>query len=458
MGGKAGGKKGGTVSTYQQYLNAQKAMANKADKKNSNRFVDQAEALRSQANALLTLLGRSPGRSGLGYTTGPQGAGGKSPGAHAQNIGPAGGIGGNWNTGGNGFGGGGGKHGIRTGTDVLNPPGRPPKYGGANGQGGPAVNMPRTVNGRNAQVEGTGGSDNVKGSDVKNGGKGHPGGWGSNWDWKKDKKPGQDDKDGKKDKDKRGDRNLRDKGLSGELRTNLKNVERAMRTADEILMTGYGERVGALSLQVEGNEKSANTQSYANQANRGRERANAMSELAAQGAGESDALRGQGMALRNWSSNQNEVNRAFHDSAESINASLTDLTTDTRSARVQNQQQAIDDKAQLWNSYFDAKSEAETQLGNTYGQMADYYDQADDAKHGKKKARRAKRLQRKSDKWFGEAAQTGSQAHKTQKVDDELIDWQGHAAFEHKLNNNVVQQTGQKQAVPEGATLRKWNA
>lgn len=475
--GDAGGKPGLTggkgtkgsgsssVNTYQQYLNAQKAATAKADRKNSNRYVDQAEALRGQANALLVLLGRRPGRSGLGYTTGPQGGGkgGGSKESSTTTIKTGGGQGGA--QGGGGYGGGSG-NGVKPGLGG-GPGGGPGTGPGTNGHGGkpnpnfdPGTNMPRTsALGKWRGQEGTSGPGNVRDTGKDDKDKSKPGGWGDDWRDRYPGKGGGGGNGGGKDKD-RGDRNLRDRGLGGELKTNLKNVERAMRTADEILMTGYGERVGALGKQVESNEKSANTQGFTAQTERGRQRANALSELMAQGAGESDVLRGQGMSLRSWAANQGEVNRAFHDSAESINASLTDLTTDTRSARVQNQQQAIDDKAQLWNSYFDAKSEALTQLGNTYGQMGDYYDQADDAKHGKKKARRAKRLTNKADKAFMDAAKVGSQSHRTQKVDGGLMDWQGAAPFEHALNNNVLQSAGPGQAIvrPEGANLRRWNA
>jgi hypothetical protein len=233
-----------------------------------------------------------------------------------------------------------------------------------------------------------------------------------------------------------------------------------MAEQDTTIMEGYNDTLRSLTNVSEDNEKAADTQGYANIGNRARERMNAMSELAAQGAGESDTLRGQGMSLRNWGQNQNEVNRAYHETLTSTNATLTDLNKDTKSARISNVLEGQGQKNQLWDDYFDAKSEAWTQLGNTYGQQAQYYADANEQVGSKRSQRRQRRSQRRSDHAFMMAAKTGSDSHKQQPVDDEIMNWEGAGDFANKITNNNINSMGAGPALnrPEGATLRKWNA
>jgi hypothetical protein len=169
------------------------------------------------------------------------------------------------------------------------------------------------------------------------------------------------------------------------------------------------------------------------------------------------------MSLRNWAANQGEVNRSFHETQTSINSSLTDLNTDTKSARVGAAQQWIADKGQLWSGYFDAKSEALTQLGNTLGQMSEYYGMADEQVGGKKNKKNAKRQQRtarQSGRAFEKAARVASDSWESPGVDDEIMNWQGQGAYTGAVNNNQLgsMAAGPAMSKPEGAGLRKWNA
>jgi hypothetical protein len=89
MGGTGYGSKGkgakttasassSTTSSYDKYLAQQKAEANRAKQKAANRYVDQAQTLALQANALRTLLGlphKDYGSGGAGR--GPKGKGPK---------------------------------------------------------------------------------------------------------------------------------------------------------------------------------------------------------------------------------------------------------------------------------------------------------------------------------------------------------------------------------------------
>lgn len=166
---------------------------------------------------------------------------------------------------------------------------------------------------------------------------------------------------------------LSPEGMKNRLDQMLANVDTNQTDADQLIMSGFGERYGSLVNAETDNEKAAAGSSFANLGNTSRERANALSEATNNGAGESDVLASQGAALRNWSANQGEINRAFFDSRSSINSSVTDLNVDTRTARANNVVDSNADRSQLWTNYFDARSETLTQLGNTLGQMSEDY-------------------------------------------------------------------------------------
>jgi hypothetical protein len=138
-------------------------------------------------------------------------------------------------------------------------------------------------------------------------------------------------------------------------------------------------RSASLATDEANNEKAAADSSMLNDTNRIRERASSIVEAMAQGAGESDTLKAQMMSLRNFDANQNEINRAFHDSQRSINASRLDLALDTHNARVNMVTEANADREQLWTTFYNQTSETQTQLGNALGQQAEYYGLAREA-------------------------------------------------------------------------------
>lgn len=243
-------------------------------------------------------------------------------------------------------------------------------------------------------------------------------------------------------------------GFREALKQKLDNVRLVTRQGDEVLLSGYQQRVGVLDQASADNDKAAAGQTVANLTNQARERANAMSEIAANGAGESDMLRAQEMSLRNWQQNQSEVNRSYFDTLSSINGSLTDATVDTRSARVNNAVQGNADKESLWNAYYGQRSETLTQLGNTLGQMAEYYGQADQYVGSKKTRRRRKRVEEASGEAFMDAAHETGNAWDNPGAPKRLRDWQGHEAYKGHLGASNYTTT--EINAPEGAGLRKW--
>jgi hypothetical protein len=248
------------------------------------------------------------------------------------------------------------------------------------------------------------------------------------------------------------------KGFRKALRTQLHNVNIAERIADAQLVKGYEDQVNSLRRQSKDNEKAAGAQAFLNLTNRSRERANALSEAAANGAGESDQLRTQQMSLRNWEANQMELNRAFHDTRSSIAASLADATANTRTARVSNAVQSNSDREQLWTNFYDSKSEALTALGNTLGQQADAYSLAEEAVKSKSTTAKMKRAQHLSGAAFKGASRLTGKAYHSPGVSAHLRNWDGARVAGGQLNNAVLQSSATELAAPkpEGATLRTW--
>ena len=247
-------------------------------------------------------------------------------------------------------------------------------------------------------------------------------------------------------------------GFKHALDIKLANVDLTQRQQDHVLMDGYHDRVGALRGAKTDNEKDAAYQTTANVGNRGRERMNAMSEAMANGAGESDLLRAQEASLRNWEANQAGVNRSYNDTLRSINSSMTDLTVDTRTARVNNVVQSNADREQLWTNYYNQRSEAYTQLGNVKGMQADYLGMANEAVASGDTRHRQDQAQGASGDAFMDAAHANSRAWENPGVSKKLMNWDGHGDFRSNLNNSRRSQalTTIPSAKPEGATLRKW--
>jgi hypothetical protein len=157
------------------------------------------------------------------------------------------------------------------------------------------------------------------------------------------------------------------------LKKRLRNINTVLDDQLADLDKAAAARAGSLDLDAKNNEIAAGDATTETDANRIRERTMALSEVAAQGGGESDALRAQLMSLRSGAANQNEVNRSFADSERSINSSRLDLALDTHNARVNMMTEANADKEQLWGDFYAQTSEAQTQLGNALGQQAEYY-------------------------------------------------------------------------------------
>ena len=135
---------------------------------------------------------------------------------------------------------------------------------------------------------------------------------------------------------------------------------------DKDLVNGYNSRMAGILKNRDDNEKSEVDASFANLSNRARESTDLLAQAASQGAGETDTLKTQLMAIRNWDANQADVNRSYFDTQRSINSSIADLNADSRTARMNLAVDALGDYDQIWTNYYNQRADAYTQMGNIH--------------------------------------------------------------------------------------------
>jgi hypothetical protein len=146
--------------------------------------------------------------------------------------------------------------------------------------------------------------------------------------------------------------------------TKLGNISTAFTNSDANLIKGYGQALGGLLSTAKDNDRSESDSTFQNISNAVRERQDILAEIGNNGGGETDALRGQLAALRNYANNQNEVNRSFFDTLGSINRSITSLNVDTATSRNSLWNQAESDREAAWANYYNQQADTWTQITN----------------------------------------------------------------------------------------------
>ena len=220
----------------------------------------------------------------------------------------------------------------------------------------------------------------------------------------------------------------------------LKNTFTLYAAQDKDLVNGYNSRMAGILKNRDDNEKSEVDASFANLSNRARESTDLLAQAASQGAGETDTLKTQLMAIRNWDANQADVNRSYFDTQRSINSSIADLNADTRTARMNLAVDALGDYDQIWTNYYNQRADAYTQMGNIH---ANPYSDSHDPK---------------STAYAGMAKEASS-AWKNPGVNKSLQNWKGSVQEqERKLNNSAYKGADTVNNIkrPEGSTLKKW--
>jgi DNA-binding protein H-NS len=229
--------------------------------------------------------------------------------------------------------------------------------------------------------------------------------------------------------------------------TKLKNVSSTYSSGDSNLLKGYGQALGGLRSTAKDNDRTEADSTFMNVANAVRERRDIIGEISNNGGGETDVLRGQLSALRNYSNNQNEVNRSFFDTLNSINRSITSLNVDTATSRNNLWNQAEADRESAWANYHNQQAETWTQITNIENANTNIASDSSEA---------YKKLQPGSG--AKAAAHAGSSYLK--KANSKLDTWKGKGGVENRkltsTNRAATVNLGGPMKRAEGATLRKW--
>lgn len=153
-------------------------------------------------------------------------------------------------------------------------------------------------------------------------------------------------------------------GLSKVRQAGLDSVTQNLQTKMTQIDRTYNTSLESFRENERNNDAAEGDSSFANQANRAREATELESMTAEHGAGETDTLRAQLQALRNWSANQGDVTRSFFDTQSSINSGITDLNNTTRTSKINEEMSANATRASVWDDYYATMSDTYTQLSN----------------------------------------------------------------------------------------------
>jgi hypothetical protein len=244
------------------------------------------------------------------------------------------------------------------------------------------------------------------------------------------------------------DQQIQLSGAFGKQRdTKLSNISNAYSNTDSNLLKGYEKALGGLLSTAKDNDKSEGDSTFQNISNAVRERQDILAEIGNNGGGETDALRGQLAALRNYANNQNEVNRSFFDTLGSINRSITSLNVDTTTSRNDLWNKAESDRESAWANYYNQQADTWTQITNI--ENANNNTDSDTSVAYKK-------TQPDSGK---KAAEFAGQSYAKQAAAG-LDAWTGKGDKEERkltsTNQAATVNLGGPMKRAEGATLRKW--
>lgn len=238
----------------------------------------------------------------------------------------------------------------------------------------------------------------------------------------------------------------------------LANVGQRLTETLDILKEDAAARGGQLDVAAGSTQTAAGQQENQSLSNMVRERSDAMNLLLEQGMGETDQMRAMLMSARNMNANQNEGNRSYFDTMQSINQSITDLNADTRTGLANTFGEAEAERGRIWESYYSKRNQGFTQLGNIRGQQADYYASAREmgVSPGKGKESAAQSAMKSS---YESAATEAGKAYKEAALPSWIKDWQGTALKDAKVQNTnlAAATTIDKVDRAEGAALRRWD-
>lgn len=274
------------------------------------------------------------------------------------------------------------------------------------------------------------------------------------------------------------------KGLAGARDVNLAAIDAALKTLLDQSKAHYDTQLGDLNTSLRDNERSESDSSFQNLANRAREKQDLVTQALSQGAGESDVLKSQLQALRNWQGNQGDINRSYFDTLTSTNGSINDLNTGTQTSMTNAELDANAKRSSVWGDFYGGISDAYTQMDNlatnnyllqgenaaaranmgTQDSLLSWIDSGKDASAWTAPTAQTAGSIPAFTGYAQQAADYAGKAWADPGVSDATKNWQGQQtqvgnlatsqAWDAQANSSSKGAAAPKR--PEGATLRRW--
>lgn len=265
-------------------------------------------------------------------------------------------------------------------------------------------------------------------------------------------------------------------------RDTLAEIGQSLETKMAQIETTFENAMEGYNANQRDNEATEADTSYSNLANRARERGDTTEQALSQGAGESDILRAQMQALRNWQQNQENINRSYFDTQSSINSAISGLNQDTRTSMINEEQGANSARGQTWDDYYSAAADTFTQMSNLDQQnyllsgeidsikdqkgssqaVLDWLNSGKNYEDYEEPESASKRVSGQAPAYESEYAQKAANAAgsswKDPGVSKATENWEGAEGSDATLasSTNTRGGTTANRKRPEGATLRRW--
>ena len=250
---------------------------------------------------------------------------------------------------------------------------------------------------------------------------------------------------------------LSSKGLAKARRQDIRDIEQALLSQLTEAKDAAGQRYNAFLTAGQNAEMDTGRVLEAGISNTVRERQEAMTQLLANGAGETDAMRAMLMAARNWQANAGEANRAYYDTMASTNAGITDLSLDTETAMANAWRGAESEKDRLWKEYYKSRADTHTSSRDIYNQMLAHYRTAEAYDVEPKKGRKKAAKEGMADE-ANAAAVEMSKSYRQKKLPGWISGYSaGPQLAARQSNSNLASaMTIEPTVKSEGASLRRW--
>ncbi len=247
-------------------------------------------------------------------------------------------------------------------------------------------------------------------------------------------------------------------GFRKELNRQLANANLEFSEEDALILGQYNRGKTALEQQKATTEdQRAHSLQEAGQ-NAGRERQEALQQGIANGISATDMLKAQGASLRNWSFNAGQVQTNYTDEVNGLQSEHSQMVNSVITGRQAAWREREQQRSQLYRGYYDNRSQALTEIGNKYGEAAQYWDMANEQKASGKYKSSAKSANATALANLKSAAGEVGKGYAEKATPTAVLGWKGTANIKNTTDARQWGNQALELKDAEGASnkLRKW--